>query len=83
MAEHRLDWDAKVAFMRDRGVISAAWDEQDRLESVSLGPLPLVPIEHRDRKPVTALARSEQTRSTILAAGSRLVSVPRDPNRPR
>ncbi len=69
MAEVPDSWAAKVAFLRDRGAVSASWSDEGELIAVTLGPAPLVPSVPVEKKAAPPANRS----ADILRGGSQLV----------
>lgn len=53
---HVTDWEAKRAFMRDAGAISAAWHPDGTLQALTLGP-EQPPPKTDQSKPATEPAR--------------------------
>ncbi len=74
VAESVDQWTTKSAWMRAQGVVSASWDESDRLTSTTLGPPPLVPPKPAERAAPKPVTRNED----VLLGGSRLVPRKRD-----
>ncbi len=59
--------DAKVRFMRERGAVSATWDDKGRLRAIELGAAPAVATQEKKSEP-----KPVNYRQVILASGSSL-----------